>query len=76
MKISCGWAAVIAALVIPIVTALVILYSDVQSLKISKANARTVSKLRIEVTKQMTRNTVAIESLDETLKEFIRRLNG
>ena len=55
---------------IPITSALIILYSDVQTLKVVKADNDKVLELKVEFTKQMTRNTTAIENLNETLKSM------
>jgi len=75
MKDMSAWAAVVCAALIPIVTALIIIYSDVQTLKVTKANTKEVLELKVDFTKQMTRNTTAIENLNETLKELGRRIN-
>jgi len=76
MKDSAQWAGIIVALFLPIVAALVILYSDVQSLKVTKAEQREVLELKVDFTKQMTRNTTAIENLNETLKVLGRRFDN
>jgi len=69
------WAGVLVAALLPVVAALVILYSDVQSLKVTKAEQREVLELKVDFTKQMTRNTTAIENLNETLKTLGRRFD-
>lgn len=76
MKDKATWAGVVVAVLVPIVASLVILHSDVQSLKVTKAEQREVLELKVEFTKQMTRNTVAIENLNETLKQIGGKFNG
>jgi len=68
------WAAL--SVLLPIIGALIILYSDVQMMKATKADASEVSSIRIDFTKQMTRNTAAIESLSEVMKEMKTFLNS
>jgi len=74
MKITSAWASVVCAILCPIVVAIIILYSDVQTMKVTKADNSKVEEINMSFTKQMTRNTVAIENLNLTLKEFGRRL--
>lgn len=76
MKDSATWVGVLVAVVLPFVAALVILYSDVQTLKVTKAEQREVLELKVEFTKQMSRNTVAIENLNDTLKVLGRRFDN
>ena len=70
MKDLSGWAQVACAALIPIIIALIIMYSDIQALKITKAEQTAVLELKLYFTEQMTRNTVAIENLNETLKKI------
>jgi len=74
MKLSSAWISCILAVLIPICTALVLLYSDVQSLKLAKADTYDMLELKVQFTKQMTKNTGAIEALNETLKLIRKEL--
>jgi F0F1-type ATP synthase membrane subunit a len=68
MNISAAWMSCFVAVLLPILSVLVLLYSDVQSLKHTKADKQCMMDLKVEVTQQMTKNTSAIEALNETLK--------
>lgn len=68
------WVTVALVLLVPICTALIILYSDVQSLKVTKADTEEMLELKVQFTKQMTRNTTAIENLNETLKRIREKI--
>jgi len=70
MKNLSAWAQLACATLIPIVIALIVMYSDIQRLKITKAEQTQVLELKLYFTEQMTRNTVAIENLNETLKKI------
>lgn len=60
----------IVALLVPIVTALIIMYSDVQQLKTVKADRLEVNEVKAELGKQMALNTQAIQNLDKTLDKL------
>jgi len=64
---ACG---VISAFLVPIMAAVIMMYSDVETMKITKAEIREVSELRLEYTKQMTKNTAAIEGLVDVTKDI------
>jgi F0F1-type ATP synthase membrane subunit a len=68
MNISAAWMSCFVAVLLPILSVLVLLYSDVQSLKHTKADNQCMMDLKVEVTQQMTKNTSAIEALNKTLK--------
>ena len=70
---ACG---VVSAVVLPVVVAMVVMYSDVQSLKVSKADIHEVTEIRLEYTNQMTRNTIAIENLVVVTKDMQDFLKG
>lgn len=70
MRVTSAWLGCALTALIPLAASLVLLYSDVNSLKHTKADKQEVMELRLEFTNQMTRNTVAIENLNETLKEL------
>lgn len=72
MKISSDavLAAVVAVLV-PVATALIFMYSDVQKLKETKADKLEVAEVSAELSKQLALNTQTIEKLDTTLAKFI-----
>jgi hypothetical protein len=76
MKISAGWFAAMTALLIPILTSIILLFSDVQTIKATKAEKKEVAEIRLEFSKQLVRNTTAIEALNDTLKELGRKLNN
>lgn len=70
MKNLSAWSGAACAALVPIVVSMIIMYSDIQSLKITKAEQTAVLELKLYFTEQMTRNTVAIENLNETLKKI------
>ena len=76
MRDKATWVGVLVAILLPIVASLVVIYSDVQTLKVTKAEQREVLELKVQFTEQMTRNTVAIENLNETLKVIGGKING
>lgn len=73
------WAvfATIGTAILPTIGALIFLWSDVQTMKQTKIDYREVAELRTEVTKQLTKNTEAIENLNKLIRMFIeeRRKN-
>jgi hypothetical protein len=76
MKISAGWFAAVTALLIPVLTSIILLFSDVQTIKATKAEKKEVAEIRLEFSKQLVKNTTAIEALNDTLKELGRKLNN
>jgi len=75
MKSYSAWLGCAIAALFPIVASMVILYSDVQSLKLTKVEQKEMTELKVDIATQMTRNTTAIENLNETLKQIGGRLN-
>lgn len=75
VRISSAWAAVACALLGPIVAALIFMYSDVEKLKVTKAEDKEMMEIKLVFSEQMARNTVAIENLNETLKILQKRGN-
>ena len=75
MRISSSWASIVLCLLVPLIGVMTVLYSDVQGLKLTKADQTEVLELKVEFTKQMTRNTSAIENLNETLKVLGGKIN-
>ena len=83
----CG---IVSTILLPILVSLIVLYSDVQVLKETKADCSTltaattksnkeITDIRVNFTKQMTRNTVAIEGLTlviEDMRQFLRGIKG
>ena len=79
----CG---IVSTILLPILVSLIVLYSDVQVLKETKADysalttatiksSKEITEIRVNFTKQMTRNTVAIEGLTlviEDMRQFLR----
>lgn len=64
----------IVALLVPICSALIIMYSDVQQLKETKATRLEVNEVKAELGKQMALNTQAIQNLDSTLSRLTEYL--
>ena len=71
MKIT-SLIATIAALVLPIIAALIVLWSDVQTIKYTKVDYREVAELKISVTGQLSKNTEAIENLNRLINEMLK----
>ena len=71
MKIT-SLIATIAALVLPIIAALIVLWSDVQTIKYTKVDYREVAELKTSVTGQLSKNTEAIENLNRLISELLR----
>ena len=71
------WAAcgVVSTILLPIMASVIMLYSDVNTMKETKADTGDLSEIRLEYTKQMTKNTAAIENLSiimADIKDFLR----
>ena len=75
MRITAAWFSCLSAIILPVVASLILLYSDVQSIKETKASNRDMMELKVQFTEQMTKNTSAIEALNETLKLIREELN-
>lgn len=75
LRVTSAWAAVACALLGPMAAALILMYSDVEKLKATKAEEREVLEIKATFSEQMARNTTAIENLNETLRD-IRGLGG
>lgn len=76
MKVSQdGVLGAVVALLVPIATALIIMYSDVQQLKETKADRLEVNEVKAELGKQMALNTQAIQNLDGTLSRLTQYLH-
>lgn len=71
MKIT-SLIATIAALVLPIITALIVLWSDVQTIKYTKVDYREMAELKTSVTGQLSKNTEAIENLNRLINELLK----
>ena len=79
----CG---IVSTILLPILVSLIVLYSDVQVLKETKADcsalttatiksSKEITEIKVNFTKQMTRNTMAIEGLTlviEDMRQFLR----
>ena len=77
---------IVSTILLPILVSLIVLYSDVQVLKETKADysalttvttktSKEITDIRVNFTKQMTRNTMAIEGLTlviEDMRQFLR----
>ena len=62
------------ALLVPLGASMIVLYSDVQSIKKTKADKVSVLQLKADVGKQMALNTQAIQNLDTTLGKLINHI--
>jgi len=71
MKIT-SLIATIATLVLPIIAALIVLWSDVQTIKYTKVDYREVAELKTSVTGQLSKNTEAIENLNRLISELLK----
>jgi len=61
---------------VPIISALILMYSDIQELKSTKADNKEVYEFKMSLTEPMLRNTIAVENLNETLKELKVSIDG
>lgn len=71
MKIT-SLIATIASLTLPIIAALIILWSDVQTIKYTKVDYREMAELKTSVTGQLSKNTEAIENLNRLINELLK----
>ena len=71
MKIT-SLIATIASLVLPIIAALIVLWSDVQTIKYTKVDYREMAELKTSVTGQLSKNTEAIENLNRLINELLK----
>ncbi len=70
IKVTSAWAAVACALILPIVAAIILVYADVEKLKVTKAEKEAMLELKVSFSEQMARNTTAIENLNDILKDM------
>lgn len=70
MKLT-GAIATIGVSILPIIGVLILLWSDVQTIKVTKAEYREVAELKVEMSKQLSRNTEAIDNLNRTLTRIM-----
>lgn len=70
MKITSSWLTCILAIVIPILGFLVMLHTDMQTLRETKADCKEVSELKLDISLQLVRNTTAIENLNSLLRDI------
>lgn len=61
----------IVSLALPIIGALIVLWSDVQTIKVTKADYREVSVLETKLTGQLSKNTEAIENLNKLIERLL-----
>lgn len=66
-----GAVATIGVSILPILGVLIMLWSDVQTIKVTKAEYREVAELKVEMSKQLSRNTEAIDNLNLTLNRLM-----
>lgn len=63
----------IVAALLPIVGVLIILWSDVQVIKISKIDYREVAELKVNMIGTLSKNTEAIENLNKLIDSLLKR---
>ena len=61
----------IVSLALPIIGVLIVLWSDVQTIKVTKADYREVSVLETKLTGQLSKNTEAIENLNKLIERLL-----
>ena len=61
----------IGTAIIPIIGALMFLWSDVQTMKQTKVDYREIAELKTEVTGQLSKNTEAIENLNRLIGRLL-----
>ena len=68
----------LATAILPIIGALIFLWSDVQTMKQTKVDYREIAELKTEVTGQLSKNTEAIENLNRLISRLLdeRSLHG
>ena len=57
--------------ILPVIGALIFLWSDVQTMKQTKVDYREVAELKTEITGQLSKNTEAIESLNRLISKLL-----
>ena len=57
--------------ILPIIGALIFLWSDVQTMKQTKVDYREIAELKTEVTGQLSKNTEAIENLNRLISRLL-----
>ena len=66
-----GVLASIGTAILPIIGALIFLWSDVQTMKETKVDYREVAELKVEMIGTLSKNTEAIEGLNKILDRFL-----
>ena len=61
----------ILAMVLPIIGCVILLWSDVQTIKVTKADYREVAELKTEMIGQLSKNTEAIDNLNQLIKMML-----
>ena len=61
----------IAAMALPIIGCMILLWSDVQTIKVTKADYREVAELKTEMIGQLAKNTEAIDNLNKLIKMLL-----
>ena len=61
----------LATTILPIIGALIFLWSDVQTMKQTKVDYREIAELKTEVTGQLSKNTEAIENLNRLISRLL-----
>jgi hypothetical protein len=67
----------ILGMALPIIGCMILLWSDVQTIKVTKADYREVAELKTEMIGQLAKNTEAIDNLNQLIKMMLeeRRAN-
>lgn len=66
----------ILAMALPIIGCMILLWSDVQTIKVTKADYREVAELKTQMVGQLSKNTEAINHLNSLIKQLIGGNNG
>lgn len=66
----------ILAMILPIIGCLILLWSDVQTIKVTKADYREVAELKTEMIGQLSKNTEAIENLNKLINRMLEDRRG
>lgn len=61
----------IVAMALPIIGCMILLWSDVQAIKVTKADYRELAELKTEMIGQLAKNTEAIDNLNKLIKMLL-----
>lgn len=67
-----SWIAAIAAVILPILSAVIMLWSDVQTMKKTKLEYRELAQFQLEVTGKLSTIDESIRGLDSTIERLLQ----